>query len=291
LGDDLLTQGVDEVILAESSKLEPYRLMPYTSVLADICKKFGPDVLLFGATSMGTELAPRLAARLDTGLCAHCVDLDLDKEGNLLQVVPGWGGNLMATIKCPSHRPQIATIRPGAISIPPATTSGSGKIVEFKVSSELDTTGPVVLKIDQKMPEKVQLEQAEVIVAGGWGIGGPEGWQLLEELAEILCGAVGATRPAVDEGWANEDQMIGQSGKTVKPKLYIGVGISGVMHHTVGMDESDFIVAINSDPSAPIFDCADIIIKADYRNVLPVFIRALSEKIEKLSCHMQKSGE
>lgn len=287
LADVLLVHGVDQIILAESEQLEPYGIMPYTSLLADICKKFRPEVLLFGATSMGTELAPRLAARLNTGLSAHCIDLELDREGNLLQVVPGWGSGLMATIKCPGHRPQIATVNPGVMSKPEAQSTPVGEIIEFKVSTALDTSGPVVLEVKQKKPEKVPLEKAEVIIAGGWGIGDQTGWNLLEELAEILCGAVGATRPAVDEGWAREDQMIGQSGKTVKPKLYIGIGISGVMHHTVGMDESDVVIAINTDPKAPIFDCADIAVVADCRTVVPALTRAIKEKIQNLTCHIR----
>ncbi|MBW1778303.1 MAG: electron transfer flavoprotein subunit alpha/FixB family protein [Deltaproteobacteria bacterium] len=286
LADVLLVQGADQAIVAESDLLEPYRIMPYTSLLADICKKYRPDVLLFGATSMGTELAPRLAARLNTGLSAHCIELDLDGEGNLLQFVPGWGAGLMATIKCPGHRPQIATVKPGVMSKLKVTTTAKGNIIEFKVPATLDTSGPTVIKVKKRKPEKVSLEKAEVIVAGGWGIGDQQGWSLLEELAEILCAAVGATRPAVDEGWAEEDQMIGQSGKTVKPKLYIGIGISGVMHHTVGMDESGLVVAINKDPKAPIFDYADIGVIADYRSVVPALTRAIKEKIKSLTCHL-----
>jgi electron transfer flavoprotein alpha subunit len=230
LTETLLSHGADRVFVADDPRLEPYRMMPYLSILDSACREHDPDFVLLGSSSLGVELAPRLAARLETGLSAHCIDLQLDDDANLLQMVPGWGGGVVATIRCPDHRPQMATV------------------------------------------------MAEVVVAGGWGIGSKEGWKLLEELASLLGAAVGATRPPLDEGWVEEGQMIGQSGKTVRPRFYIGAGISGVMHHVVGMDESDFIVAINTDPNAPLFEVSDLAIVEDYSEILPPLIEEIKKR-------------
>ncbi len=279
LTEDLIAHGADTVIKADNPLLEPYRLLPYTALLEKMCKICDPDILLFGATSMGTELAPRLAARLNTGLSAHCIDLKLDADGKLLQMVPGWGGGVVATIKCPEHRPQMATVMPGVMkkAKPVART---GQVFDLPVEEEINIPGPRVLEVHIEEPEGMPLEKAEVVVAGGWGIGGVEGWQLLEELARLLCGAVGATRPPVDEGWALESQMIGQSGKTIRPRLYIGAGISGMTHHVVGMDESDCIIAINTNPSAAIFEVSDIAVLADFREILPPLIREIRARLQ-----------
>jgi len=274
LADKIIAHGADTVLIAAHPKLEPYRLLPYTAVLARCCREFHPSILLFGATSLGVELAPRLAARLNTGLSAHCIDLQLDADGNLLQMVPGWGGGVVATIRCPQHRPQMATVMPGVMKkIQPSPRTG--RVVYLAVGDDLDDSGPTVLEVHRDEPKALPLEQAEVVVAGGWGVGGPEGWKLVEELAGLLGGAVGATRPPVDEGWANDAQMIGQSGKTIRPRLYIGVGISGMSHHVVGMDGSEVVVAINSDPKAPIFEVADICIVGDFRKIIPPLLEEI----------------
>jgi electron transfer flavoprotein alpha subunit len=235
--------------------------------------------LLFGATRMGMELAPRLAARLNTGLSAHCLDLQWDANGDLLQMVPGWGGGVVATIKCPAHRPQMATVMPGVMK-KSEPCQRSGQVINLMVGEDLDVSGPKVLEVHREAPQAMPLEVAEVVVAGGFGIGGKEGWKLLEELAGLLGGAVGATRPPVDEGWASEEQMIGQSGKTVRPRLYVGVGISGMSHHVVGMDESEFVVAINSDPKAQIFEVADVVIVGDFREILPPLLDETRKRIK-----------
>jgi electron transfer flavoprotein alpha subunit len=268
LAHRVIAHGADMVLMGEHPLLEPYRLLPYTAVLAQACREYHPDILLFGATSLGMELAPRLAARLNTGLSAHCMELRLDADGNLLQMVPGWGGGVVATIKCPEHRPQMATVMPGVMK-KREPSRRSGEIINLDIGEDLDVSGPQVLEVYREEPKEMPLEVAEVVVAGGFGIGGKEGWQLLEELAGLLGGAMGATRPPVDEGWAAEEQMIGQSGKTIRPRLYIGVGISGMSHHVVGMDGSELVVAINSDPKAPIFAVADICIVGDFREIIP----------------------
>jgi electron transfer flavoprotein alpha subunit len=277
LADRVIAHGADLVLVAEHPALEPYRLLPYTAVLAQACRERRPDILLFGATAMGMELAPRLAARLETGLSAHCLDLQLDTDGHLLQMVPGFGGGVVATIKCPALRPQMATVMPGVMKkAKPARRVG--QVVNLAVPPDLDLSGPRVLEVHREEPQARPLEKAEVVVAGGFGVGGKEGWQLLEELAGLLGGAVGATRPPVDEGWATEDQMIGASGKTVRPRLYIGVGISGMSHHVVGMEGSETVVAINSDPQAPLLALADIALVGDYREIIPPLVAELRKR-------------
>jgi electron transfer flavoprotein alpha subunit len=278
--DQVFAHGADRVLVAEDPGLEPYRLLPYTAVLTKACREFHPSILLFGATSLGMELAPRLAARLNTGLSAHCIDLQLDAEGNLLQMVPGWGGGVVATIKCPQHRPQMATVMPGVMK-KNQPSPRTGRIIPLAVGDDLDVSGPKVLSVHREEPQAMPLESAEVVVAGGWGIGGPDGWKLLEELAGLLGGAVGATRPPVDEGWADDVQMIGQSGKTVRPRLYIGVGISGMSHHVVGMDGSDTVVAVNSDPKAPLFEVADICVVGDFKDIIPPLLEEIRHRLKK----------
>lgn len=276
--DELIAMGADTVLLADSPLLEPYRLLSYTSVLAKACKTYNPDILLFGATHMGIELAPRLAARLDTGLSAHCIDLRLDSQGRLLQVVPGWGGGVVATILCARRRPQMATVMPGVMKkLKP--TKRSGECIILPVEEDFHRSGPMVVEVHIEEPKEMPLEKADVVVAGGWGIKDSKGWGLLEDLATLLCGAVGATRPPVDEGWVSENRMIGQSGKTVKPRLYIGVGISGMSHHVVGMDESGCIVAVNIDPNAAIFEVADVRVVGDYRVILPPLMEEIRKRL------------
>jgi electron transfer flavoprotein alpha subunit len=276
LTETVIAHGADMVLVAEHPGLEPYRLLPYTAVLAQACRERQPSILLFGATSLGVELAPRLAARLNTGLAAHCIDLKWSENGELMQMVPGWGGGIVATIRCPQHRPQMATVMPGVLQkIQPSPRTG--QVITLAVP-DLDDSGPKVLAVHPEEAKAMPLETAEVVVAGGWGLGGVEGWKLVEELAQLLGGAVGATRPAVDAGWAREDQMIGQSGKTVRPRLYIGVGLSGMSHHVVGMDGSELVVAINSDPQAPLFDVADIGIVGDFREILPPLLEEIRQR-------------
>lgn len=228
---------------------------------------------------MGVELAPRVAAKVRTGLSAHCIDLRLNNEGHLVQVVPGWGGGVVATITCPEHRPQMATVMPGTMMArSPVEREGEIKEIDIRLP-ELDL-GPKVVEIEKEEPAELPLEKADVVIAGGWGIGGQEDWQMIEELAGLLGGAVGATRPPVDEGWAREEQMIGQSGKTVRPTLYIGVGISGVMHHVVGMDQSKHVISINIDPDAEIFEVSDIIVAEDFRKIVPKLIEEIKTRLK-----------
>jgi electron transfer flavoprotein alpha subunit len=277
MASELIAYGADIVYVADSPEFRSYRLLPFTIAMEHLVKAHDPAILLFGATAMGMELAPRVAARLSTGLSAHCIDLRIDGEGRLLQVVPGWGGGVIATITCPEHRPQMATVMPGAMR---AREPGDreGKVKKVPVVLPDTDLGPEVLSSHKDAPRGLPLEKADIVVAGGWGIGSKENWEELKKLANVLDAAVGATRPPVDEGWAEEGQMIGQSGKTVRPKLYIGIGISGVMHHVVGMDQAQHVIAINSDPGADIFEVSDVIVVEDFRKIIPKLIQEISAR-------------
>ena len=279
LSQVLLNHGADSVLIGDDPRLKTYRLIPYAMVMASLVHSYDPEILLMGATYMGVELAPRVAAKVRTGLSAHCIDLRVDEKGQLLQVVPGWGGGVIATIACPDHRPQMATVMPGIMKALSAIER-KGEVKEIEIDLPDKGLGPEVLEVKREKPDQLPLEKAEVVVAGGWGIGSPEDWKMIESLADLLGGAVGATRPPVDEGWAEEGQMIGQSGKTVRPKLYIGIGISGVMHHVVGMDQSEHIIAINTDPDAEIFDTSDVIVMKDFRKVVPKLIEEIRSRLK-----------
>lgn len=277
LAQTLINYGADSVLVADDPALNYYQVLAYTFVMENLIKTHQPEVLLLGATAMGVELAPRVAARVRTGLSAHCIDLKLDEQGQLLQVVPGWEGGVIATIACPDHRPQMATVMPGAMkSLDP--TPREGQILEVNV--ELPGGDPTckVLEVKIEEPQEAPLEKADVVIAGGFGIGSKADWEMVEDLAAVLGGAVGATRPAIDEGWAEEWQMIGQSGKTVRPTLYIGIGISGVMHHVVGMDQSRTVVSINTDPKADITEVSDVIVVEDFRKIVPKLIAEIQDR-------------
>ncbi len=273
---ELIDAGADAIYLGDDERLEPYATETYVSAMSQLLSEHSPHIVLFGATVMGRDLAPRLAARIGTGLTSDCIRLDLDQKGVLLQEVLAFGGEGMITIICPEERPQLATVRPGVFTRP-VSTRREGEMVEVELTLPEDDGGVKVIDFEPRESAGAKLEESDVVVAGGWGIGDMKGWELLEELAETLNAQVGATRPALDEGWASEEQMIGQSGVYVRPRLYIGVGISGVIHHTVGIQDAKVIVAINSDPEAEIFKHADFGIVADFKRILPELIKALKE--------------
>ena len=215
-----------------------------------------------------------MAARLRTGLSAHCIGLELSPEKKLLAVVPGWGGSVLARVYSPRTQPQMATVMPGVFEMP-KEREAIGRVIPLESDLEPEDVTYQVLEMKRETVREDILEKAEVVIAGGWGIGGKGDWPLIEELAAALKGRVGATRPPVDENWARENQMIGQSGRTIHPKLYIGVGISGQMHHMVGIKGGDLIVAINQDPQAPIFELCDLGLVGDFREIIPHLIRAI----------------
>jgi electron transfer flavoprotein alpha subunit len=277
LAQSLIRHGAGNVYLIDEPQLASYRLIPYALAVAQTVRQYDPGALLMGATAMGVELAPRIAAKLETGLSAHCVDLRLNQEGLLLQLVPGWGGGVIASIICPDRRPQMATVMPGAMR-PLEAMDRQGQVIELSPDLSGSPPGPEVIRFRKEEAEDLPLEKAEVVVAGGWGVGSKENWAMIEDLAEALGGAVGATRPPVDEGWAREGQMIGQSGRTVRPTLYIGIGISGVMHHVVGMDQSKLVITINNNPKAEIFDVSDVIVVEDFKKIVPRLIEEIRRR-------------
>lgn len=275
----LIAHGADKVYLVEDRALNDYRNDVFAGVICDLVSAHRPEIFLFGATAVGKDLAPTVAGRLETGLTAHCVRLEIDPEGRLVQSVPAYGG--LAQIVCPERRPQMATAGSGVMRKLAPDPARRGEVV--KVTPRVTAGDGAIRLVDEVTRESrgaAQLESARVVVAGGMGIGSAAGWRLVEELAATLGGAVGATRPPVDEGWATEDVMIGQSGKTVRPDLYIGIGISGEMQHTVGIRDAKVTVAINRDPKAQIFQFVDFGIVGEYQEVLPVLLRRIRARKE-----------
>ncbi|MCW4039023.1 MAG: electron transfer flavoprotein subunit alpha [Candidatus Bathyarchaeota archaeon] len=274
--EDLAEYGVDRIYLFDSPLLADFRDDPYTQLLTALVKEVQPSIFLIGATSIGRSLAPRLAIRLQTGLTADCTGLDIDAERNLLQTRPAFGGNVMATILCTNHRPQMATVRYKVMTRAEKQPGQMGEIVLKNVGDAvMDRTR--ILSVSTES-EDVSLTEAQIIVSGGKGLGSPEGFSLIQELADALGGVVGASRLVVDEGWIPFRHQVGLSGKTVRPRLYIACGISGAVQHLAGMQTSDVIVAINKDPLAPIFKIADYSIVGDLYEVIPEIIRAVKEE-------------
>lgn len=270
--------GADQVIVVDGPEFGHYSTDAYVIVFDTLIKKYGPTSMLIGATNNGRDLGPRLACRIKTGLTADCTALDIDEEtGNVAWTRPAFGGNLMATILCPEHRPQLGTVRPGVFK-KDEPSEAKAEVIEEKIHVSADHIRTKVLEIINDMNnEQINLEEAEIIVSGGRGVGGPEGFEPVRKLAEALDGAVGASRAAVDSGWISHAHQVGQTGKTVAPKVYIACGISGAIQHLAGMSGSDCIIAVNKDPEAPIFDVADYGIVGDLFEVLPV----LTEEIKK----------
>jgi|LSQX01.2.fsa_nt_gb electron transfer flavoprotein alpha subunit len=277
-----IDHGADEVITVVGLPAEPYCPHIYEEALVQLVKERRPDVFLFGATNLGVDLAAAVAARLGTGLAAHCIDLSFDDDGNLVQVVPAFGGRILSNIYCPDTKPAMATINRGIFSPPPLLACNREGIFSTFAPRDLDTIPTAQLLMTGKEEPAVgkePLEQAEVIIAGGYGVGA-ENWPLLEELAALLGGAVGSTRPAIDEGWVEEDTMIGTSGKTVSPRVYVGFGISGATHHTIGMKDAGVVINVNIDPEAPAFDVSDWRVVADCGPILKELVAELKRSME-----------
>ena len=268
----------DKVIVVDGPEYENFTTDAYANAMYHLVEKYGPTSMMIGATNNGRDLGPRVSCRLNTGLTADCTALDIDEEsGNVAWTRPAFGGNLMATILCPDHRPQIGTVRPGVFKKSEATDA-KAEIIKEDIHVDAKDIRTQVLELIQEMGgEKVDLEGAEIIVSGGRGVGGPEGFAPIKALAEVLGATVGASRAAVDSGWISHAHQVGQTGKTVGPKLYIACGISGAIQHLAGMSGSDVIVAINKDPDAPIFDVADYGVVGNLFEVLPI----LTEEIKK----------
>lgn len=270
--------GADKIIVVDGPEYKHYSTDAYAIALVTLVEKYGPTSMLIGATNNGRDLGPRVSCRLKTGLTADCTALDIDEEsGNVAWTRPAFGGNLMATILCPDNRPQIGTVRPGVFKKGEAVEAKAEIIKEDIHVAESDIRTKVIELIREMDSENVDLEGAEIIVSGGRGVGGPEGFEPIRALAKELGATVGASRAAVDAGWIAHAHQVGQTGKTVGPKLYIACGISGAIQHLAGMSSSDVVVAINKDPDAPIFDVADYGVVGNLFEVLPV----LTEELKK----------
>ena len=277
---DLVHYGADEVIYVDNPLLANFNDGPYASVLSDLIKERKPSIVLAGATFMGRSFIPMVASMVDTGLTADCTALAVDPETrDLLQTRPAFGGNIMATIICPRHRPQMATVRHKVL--PPAVKDphhkGEVHIIRDVDGSRMDQRTEVIEVVEEIM-DTVNLAEADIIVSGGRGLGSPEGFRIIEELALELGGAVGASRAVVDAGWVPYSHQVGQTGKTVQPKLYIACGISGAVQHLAGMQSSDVIVAINKDPDAPIFDVANYGLVGDLFEIVPQVTRSIKSR-------------
>ena len=270
----LVAAGADRVYLGDAPHLAIYQPEVYTRIAVELAREHQPDILLVGSTSMGRELAPLVAARLGTGLTAHCMDLVLDQNGLLQQQVPAYGGFI--SIICPERRPQMATVAKGVFPEPELDDSRIGEVVRLDIP-EAAFHRVQTLEIVREEPKGVPLETAQVVVAGGAGVGDAAGWQGIVELAQVLNAGLGSTRPIVDEGWTELETMIGQSGKMVSPTLYIGVALSGEQQHMVGITGAQVMVAINNDENAPVFEQVDLGIVDDCREFVPVLIRRIQE--------------
>lgn len=273
---ELLKYGVDQIYLVAETDLEVYNDESYTAVMAELIETYQPAIILLGATTIGRSLGPRVAARVKTGLTADCTGLKIDRESrNLLQTRPAFGGNIMATIVCENHRPQMATVRARVMKPADIKKEASGKILKHPFETANLVLKTKVLEIIEEITDLVKIEEADIIVSGGRGVGSADNFALISQLAQALGGAVGASRAAVDNGWLPYAHQVGQTGKTVSPKIYIACGISGAVQHLVGMKSSEMIIAINKDPDAPIFNYATFGLLGDLNVIIPEMIKEI----------------
>lgn len=280
--EELIQLGCDEVIMVEHDSLEPYTTEPYAKALTAIIGSHKPEIVLVGATTIGRDLAPRVSARVNTGLTADCTSLEVDLEArNLLMTRPAFGGNIMATIICPDHRPQMSTVRPGVMIMRELDATRTGEVSKFDAGLSMADVNIEVLEVVKEDKKKANIEDANILISGGRGVGHPDNMRNLEVLAEKLGGTVSASRAVVDAGWIDRGHQVGQTGKTVRPDLYIACGISGAIQHLAGMEESEFIIAINKDETAPIFEAADLGIVGDVNKVVPELVKLLAESKKK----------
>ncbi len=285
LAKTVIPYGAGEIYTVDDPGLKHYTPVPYQKLMCEIIKKTDPQIVLYGATTTGRDLAPRIASALKVGLTADCTDLQIGNhqyketvyENILYQIRPAFGGNIIATIVSPEKHPQMATVREGVMKMNPPDSKFSGKITPFEVKFDKDEFPTEIIK--RVLEEKhVNLKGAQIIVSGGIGVGSKEGFDLIKELAHLIGGEVGASRAAVDAGYVSKEHQVGQTGTTVRPKLYIAAGISGSIQHRAGMAESSRIIAINTDPDAPIFQIAHYGIVGDLHEVIPRFIKAYKAK-------------
>lgn len=281
MADELAEYGADRVIVVDNPALKEYMTEPYTHALASVINKYRPEIVLVGATAIGRDLGPRVSARVATGLTADCTKLEIgdfpltavegreQKHNQLLMTRPAFGGNTIATIACPNHRPQMATVRPGVMQAVQRRTGARAVVEEYDPGFAPNHNYVEIMDIVKTVAEAADIMDARILVSGGRGIGGAENFGVLEELAHALGGQVSCSRAVVDSSWKPKDLQVGQTGKTVRPNVYFAIGISGAIQHVAGMEESDLIIAINKDESAPIFEIADYGIVGDWKKIVP----------------------
>ena len=287
LADSLAEYGADRVIVVDDPELKEYRTEPYTHALASVIQEFKPDIFLIGATAIGRDLGPRVCARIHTGLTADCTQLDIgdfplvaipgkeQKHNQLLMTRPAFGGNTIATIACPDFRPQMATVRPGVMQKKDKVKGAKANVVEFNPGFTPNKNYVEILDIVKAVSDVVDIQDAKILVSGGRGVGSPENFKILEELAAAIGGEVSCSRAVVDSGWKPKELQVGQTGKTVRPHVYFAIGISGAIQHVAGMEESDIIIAINKDETAPIFDVADYGVVGDLNKIVPLLTKQI----------------
>ena len=291
LADQLAEYGADKVIVVDDPELKDYRTEPYAHALASVINKYKPEIMLVGATAIGRDLGPRVSARVATGLTADCTVLEIGDfplqavpgqeqlHNQLLMTRPAFGGNTIATIACPYNRPQMATVRAGVMQKIDPIKGAKAVVEEFNPGFTPDNKYVEILDIVKAVTETVDIMDAKILVSGGRGVGSPENFKILEELAEVIGGTVSCSRAVVDAGWKPKDLQVGQTGKTVRPNVYFAIGISGAIQHVAGMEEADIIVAINKDADAPIFDVADYGVVGDLNKIVPKLTEALKAEI------------
>ncbi|MGN0169016.1 MAG: electron transfer flavoprotein subunit alpha/FixB family protein [Acetatifactor sp.] len=292
LADKLAEYGADKVILVDDPELEVYRTEPYAHALASVINKYKPEIVLVGATAIGRDLGPTVSARVATGLTADCTVLEIgdfplvaipgqeQKHNQLLMTRPAFGGNTIATIACPDNRPQMATVRPGVMQKIDPIKGAKAVIEEYNPGFTPNNKYVTIKEVVKAVSDTVDIMDAKVLVSGGRGVGSAENFKILEELAEVMGGTVSCSRAVVDNGWKPKDLQVGQTGKTVRPQIYFAIGISGAIQHVAGMEESDIIVAINKDETAPIFDVADYGVVGDLNKIVPALTAALKAEKE-----------
>ncbi|MBR0398134.1 MAG: electron transfer flavoprotein subunit alpha/FixB family protein [Eubacterium sp.] len=293
LTGQLAAYGADRVIVVDDPELEVYRTEPYAHALASVIEKFKPEILLIGATAIGRDLGPTVSARVATGLTADCTQLDIgefpmiprpgvvQRSNQLLMTRPAFGGNTIATIACPDNRPQMATVRPGVMQKIEPIENAIAEVINYNPGFVKNNRYVEIEEVVKAVSDVVDIQDAKILVSGGRGMGGPENFEMLRELAKVLGGEVSCSRAVVDAGWMPKDMQVGQTGKTVRPQLYVAVGISGAIQHVAGMEESDYIIAINKDEEAPIFDVADYGIVGDLNKVVPKLTAQIKEALAK----------
>lgn len=290
LADQLAEYGADKVIVVDDPELKEYRTEPYTHALASVIDEYKPEIMLVGATAIGRDLGPRVSARVKTGLTADCTVLEIgdfplnpipgqeQKHNQLLMTRPAFGGNTIATIACPDNRPQMATVRPGVMQKREPVAGAKAEVIDYNPGFTPDHKYVEIVDIVKELSDTVDIMDAKILVSGGRGVGSPENFKILEDLAAAIGGTVSCSRAVVDSGWKPKELQVGQTGKTVRPNVYFAIGISGAIQHTAGMEESDIIVAINKDSNAPIFDVADYGIVGDLNKIVP----KLTEELKKV---------